>query len=177
MQFCLEVTKCNTSSHCSFWTWRSFLSLESNANVSLCIWLGCTPFRQNCFPLSFGFIYLFFRFRLKKFWVSVRGVFFFCAATVAVLITLTTQLFLIHLLFLSAAVASVHMKHIMSSKDRDLVLGKNSCACCLDLQLRVDSLFVTPWTFMCLPSTSNDANTCLCTLFPFRQNLRDPLIF
>lgn len=70
--------------------------------------------------------------------------FFFCAATVAVLITLTTQLFLIRLLFLSAAVALVHMKRTMSSKDGDLVLGKNSCACCLDLQLRVDSLFVIP---------------------------------
>lgn len=88
MQFCLEVTQ--------------VLIVLSELGVlfifgeqcqrSLCFWLGCFPFRQNCFPPSFGLIYLFSAFDWRSFAVFVCGV-VFCADTVAALIMLTTPFF------------------------------------------------------------------------------------
>lgn len=116
IQYCLEVTKCNTSSHCSFWTWSSFYLWRAMPVFTLLLaWLLYFSFRQNCFPLSFRFIYLFI---LEFFsdWRSFHFLyvvffFFFCAVTVAVLIMLTTQPVWSHPISVCCCCLSTHETH------------------------------------------------------------------
>lgn len=155
MQFCHKATKRTTGSHCSFWTWSIF-NFGKQYQCPSCFWLGCSPFRPNYIPLSFGFIYLISVFRLSVFSLWSHGG---CTDHD------NYSVLLIYLPFIPAVSASAHMKQIASYKEGDLVLGKNTCAMAFrpanvePFMDRVESLF-SPTLWSCLSSTKNTYAVC-----------------